>query len=562
MSLPPTGSDLDLVEAAYRCAADASAYDELLTAWAARLDSLTSPETGLASAEVADRMTRAANLLSGLSEAGRDSNPFDDAAQSVTAPALVIASKGAILALNPAAQARFGVARGTVLPDTVIEPSSRADFDAVRRSIEIGGNINHALVRVVDAEGATELAECFVVGPPAGTRGIAIRLLETSWPSELQPVLASAFSLTDAECEICRLLLEHRDTALIAELRATSVLTVRTQLRTIFGKTGAASQVDLVRMLSLLATRFEREKTPGLAGWRDPLRRERVFRDAAGLSIGWTWMGARDGRPAILVHAAATGYMLPGQIQSALADAGVTLYAVSRPFYGRSDGQPRFDAATGASHVIGALADHLGLDRFAGIGISSGLIPLIHHASEHPDRITSLLGIGGCLPLSDPASLKALPAAQRTMLHLARYAPALLRVMAAFGIRAIRQNGAEWYLRRVYAECPPDVATLDDPQAIATLRSAADFMVQNGPEGFISEFSLLAWPWEALLEKPLPSIRMLHGSMDSNYRAEKMAALAAKHKSIELTLVDGAGELLAFQHPELVADAIIAMIGR
>lgn len=156
--------------------------------------------------------------------------------------------------------------------------------------------------------------------------------------------------------------------------------------------------------------------------------------------------------------------------------------------------------------------------------------------------------------------MKNLPAAQRTMLHLARYAPALLRVMAAFGIRAIRQNGAEWYLRRVYAECPPDLAALDDPQTIATLRSAVDFMVQNGPEGFISEFSLLTWPWEALLEKPLPSIRMLHGSMDSNYRAEKIIALAAKHKGIDLTLVEGAGELLSFQHAELVANAIIAAV--
>src|SRR5206468_9111611 len=62
-------------------------------------------------------------------------------------------------------------------------------------------------------------------------------------------LLRLLFDLTPAEARISRLLAKGMTIAEISRATRTSEMTVRTQLRSVFSKTGARRQVDLVRLL-------------------------------------------------------------------------------------------------------------------------------------------------------------------------------------------------------------------------------------------------------------------------------------------------------------------------
>lgn len=78
-----------------------------------------------------------------------------------------------------------------------------------------------------------------------GRRRVAV-IIEPAHPARITPLLMAAYSLTDREQEITRLVLEGNSTAQIAERLVVSPHTVQEHLKNIFEKTGVRSRRDLV----------------------------------------------------------------------------------------------------------------------------------------------------------------------------------------------------------------------------------------------------------------------------------------------------------------------------
>ncbi|MGH8682352.1 MAG: helix-turn-helix transcriptional regulator, partial [Burkholderiales bacterium] len=74
--------------------------------------------------------------------------------------------------------------------------------------------------------------------------------------------LSKIFKLTSSEHSVTDLLVNGADVRGVAEFRGTSIETVRSQLRRIFLKTGASSQLELVRLAV--------KATPPIEGSEDP----------------------------------------------------------------------------------------------------------------------------------------------------------------------------------------------------------------------------------------------------------------------------------------------------
>jgi DNA-binding CsgD family transcriptional regulator len=62
-------------------------------------------------------------------------------------------------------------------------------------------------------------------------------------------LLQALFDLTPAEARIASLLIDGKSVSLISKMQSVSLNTVRTQLKSVFVKTGVDRQVDLVRLL-------------------------------------------------------------------------------------------------------------------------------------------------------------------------------------------------------------------------------------------------------------------------------------------------------------------------
>lgn len=84
--------------------------------------------------------------------------------------------------------------------------------------------------------------------------GVLMLLAESNNPSlPAADLLRVLFDLTPAEATLTRSLLEGRTLADVAKARGVSAATVKTQLKSVFGKTGMSRQVDLFRLIRGLA---------------------------------------------------------------------------------------------------------------------------------------------------------------------------------------------------------------------------------------------------------------------------------------------------------------------
>jgi pimeloyl-ACP methyl ester carboxylesterase len=100
------------------------------------------------------------------------------------------------------------------------------------------------------------------------------------------------------------------------------------------------------------------------------------------------WQGGVPAGPAIFfLHGCPDSRLAARTGEAAALRAGVHLVAVNRPGYGRSD--PDESGHFSVADDTAAVADGLGIDRFAVLGMSVGGPYALACAARHPDRVTA-----------------------------------------------------------------------------------------------------------------------------------------------------------------------------
>ena len=175
-------------------------------------------------------------------------------------------------------------------------------------------------------------------------------------------------------------------------------------------------------------------------------------------------------------HAAMTG--------AAAAEAlGVRLVAVNRPGYGRSDRHASTQSSVADDAV--AVADALGVDTFAALGMSVGTAYALVCAARHPDRVRALGLVAGPDTRHEPGTVEEV---------VERFRPEFEGWVAR-----IRPDDPDddALAERFLADLPPaDAALLGATrtahQVAASLREAlADH------DGYLRDAALTFRPWDA-----------------------------------------------------------------
>ena len=554
----PSLSDLDIIEASYRLVADAAAFDDVITSWMTRIDQVDDRQIAMLDHPLIVRHLGAVTKLFEQVEPSRR-DQLEIVVSSTNGPAAVLSRDGTVVTANNAARELWCMDIGEIVDSGWIDPHSTESFNSVCRSAEQHRNHRHAILRTIDSAASSGLAECYVIAPPSNGPGlIAVRALDLGWKDEVAATLRDSFELTDAELEICRLLLDTRDTAQIAESRGSSVHTVRTQLRTIFSKTETATQVDLIRMIALLCTRSGASGS-GETDWIDPLGHEEIFYGADGRKIAFSWTGDPDGRPALLVHGMATGYVLMKDGIDELHRQGIKLYTVTRPSFGNSDAAARDKPIQHAANSIIALARYLEIGSWPAIGHSAGFPPLIRAALNPAAKISSIVGAAAYLPYRPSENFKAFPPARKIAFRLARNSQLMADLVGRFCYRMAVSNKAGFLEEYMYSDCAPDRKALRDPECAALVASAGRFMITHQHRAVAGDLRIMAADWSEDLKKcPVP-IHLLHGEDDPVNRVAEVRAIAARHPRIKLENFSDCGELLYCNHSRHIVKALADM---
>lgn len=176
----------------------------------------------------------------------------DPAADSLDAPGILMFDRaGALESLNEPAEAWLaglshpvvtGEPRELVLPTELLTVSARA------RAIGAGLDRGVARARIQQA-GRWLVVHGFMLRGADGGDGRTVLVIEPARPSEIAPIIASAYGLTLREQEITQMLSRGLSTDHICSRLYLSKHTVRGYIKQVFEKAGVSSRGELVSKL-------------------------------------------------------------------------------------------------------------------------------------------------------------------------------------------------------------------------------------------------------------------------------------------------------------------------
>jgi pimeloyl-ACP methyl ester carboxylesterase len=275
---------------------------------------------------------------------------------------------------------------------------------------------------------------------------------------------------------------------------------------------------------------------------------------ADGRTLAYCEWGSPTGHPVMLVHGAPGSRLLCPDEDATMA-AGVRLLTVDRPGYGASDPRPD-PSLLGWADDVEALADRLGLDRFAVVGWSAGGGYALACAARMPERI-SAVGLACCegpYDLVPGAWQEDLTPEERTLFELIRRDP-----MAAHG--AVAEH-VRWYEDpdTIWEWEPPavDVPVLARPDVKEALTQMFREGARQGGAGLVGDWFAQSLPWGfAFADLKLPVV-VWHGELDHLVRLAQAHYLSAVLPNSRLVLYPQDGHLLLLQHWEDLLAAVTA----
>src|SRR5262245_46643449 len=115
-----------------------------------------------------------------------------------------------------------------------------------------------------------------------------------------------------------------------------------------------------------------------------------------GRTVGFADFGASDQTPVLWCHGAPGSGLEPGVVSDDAKRAEIRFIGIDRPGYGRSTPQPGRTIGGWVQDAM-AVVDHLGIERFLVVGLSTGGAYALALAAHSP----RVLGAVACCAVSD-----------------------------------------------------------------------------------------------------------------------------------------------------------------
>jgi pimeloyl-ACP methyl ester carboxylesterase len=230
-----------------------------------------------------------------------------------------------------------------------------------------------------------------------------------------------------------------------------------------------------------------------------------------------------------------------GVVEEAAIAAGVRLIGVSRPGYGASSPSPP-GLASCASDAL-ALADELGLERFAVLGVSGGGPFALSLAVAAPERLTTVAVHAGCAPWAtvmpevlEEDDRRALALLTQGEVEQAVAATTAIAEGEFVDMRGLTPEAFSQALRRMG---PPGPTWLDEHPAARDVFEADFQRAIADLSGYVRDN--LSWldRWDIDLAAVQPRVRLVYGDDDGMVPLVHGQWLQERLPSSDLIVVPG-----------------------
>lgn len=230
-----------------------------------------------------------------------------------------------------------------------------------------------------------------------------------------------------------------------------------------------------------------------------------------GRRLAYAEYGQPGGKPIFYFHGNPGSRLEPRAMDlDTLARFDARLIAPDRPGMGLSDLQPGRRMSDWPNDVL-VLADALGLQCFALLGVSGGAPYAQVCAAGIPYRLTSAAVVSGMGPLDAPGATRGMGMG-RFYLGAARLHP---RLAAAFlGMMKTGMQNAK--MSEMPGMPPQDLAILAKPEFAGAFLEATNESWRCGTRGTALDATLTARPWDFHLDRIAMPVHLWHGEADRN----------------------------------------------
>jgi len=236
----------------------------------------------------------------------------------------------------------------------------------------------------------------------------------------------------------------------------------------------------------------------------------------------------------------------------AVAAVGARLITYDRPGYGRSDRHPGRQVVDCVGDVA-AIADALGIERFAVTGGSGGGPHALAVGARLPDRVTIARSVVGVAPVDaadldwsagmDAENVKEFGwalAGEATLYE--ELTKAAAEMVANVKADASKVLGDQWQLAEA------DRAAMRNPIVMQIMREAIPECVVNGPWGWVDDDLAFTNPWGFDLDEIKVPVEVHYGSQDVLVPAAHGAWLAMHVPGAKVVVNDDQGHMNTPEH--------------
>jgi pimeloyl-ACP methyl ester carboxylesterase len=234
--------------------------------------------------------------------------------------------------------------------------------------------------------------------------------------------------------------------------------------------------------------------------------------------------------------------------------AGVAVRVVTpdRPGYGASS--PRLGRTTaGWADDVAAFADHLGVERFVVMGLSSGGPYTVACASLLGDRVASAIVAAGNTDMSWPGAADGYLQSELDIMAMNDEAAAVAWCEDHYGVDGSGFFGGDGDMDLG----PTDNAWLTDEANLAALMATMSEAFAQGVVGYAHDITVQGRPWTFDPGAIVCPTLVVHGADDRLVPIAHSEHTASLIPGAELRVIDGVGHLsLADEFPHLARELV------
>jgi len=271
-----------------------------------------------------------------------------------------------------------------------------------------------------------------------------------------------------------------------------------------------------------------------------------------GRTLAYTDLGSPSGPVVMYFHGAPSSRLDLAYFEDDLADRDVRVVSADRPGFGRSSpqrGRRREDWPAD----VAALADHIGVHRFAVMGLSSGGPYAVTCAALLPDRVTAAAIVEGETDFAWTGAWDGYADYEATLMRIGDEDRGTAWCEAHYG-----SDGAGFF--EVMQEiAPADQAAFDDEAFTASLTASIREAFRQGVAAYAQDIVVQGRPWALDLQAIVAPVLIHHGDADTMTPSAHSRRTAELIPGARLTIWPDEGHIsLITKIPEIASELVAA----